>query len=1017
LTTLITIQQTTDDFGVDEFSKWSYDEPRIEATDIPRFEFTVPNQSGIPAHSLFVGKTIRIKRLGETQFTGVVESCDLPKGKEAATMAVIRGVHEGYHKLRRNICSSYDFDEDGDPATTRDAVTINPWFPFIFREPASTLDVYSNGYPVHFFTVDTMMQAFAGLKFAYQIDFQDNSHFLASDIYTTTNKMQVYRDGPTGDRRFCLQRTRKNGSGFTGVTTEKIESIPLMNGDPYIRRMGNISVVDVVLVGTRNGTDNPVMDVCRDAGDASGAGLVNNVTRTYTAVSLTHVANYNGSGMSAWTGSVNIGADAASEKAMLGFRIGIPGTDGSASTTKVYYGAFLATTVSDTDLTAGTITAYSAPTLDGTRGSERNAAEGDFHGLNRLEAVERLRLTTDAAIVDNPSAKWDAYVDGNLAFHFVQRRGSNVNREYSFGAGNLVSVHPTFYGGDIYYQVIALGPGSGIAQTRIVNKTAFSSGGLYDTALDPTPQGTGTSQYAPIARLGYFTDSEESSIVALARKAHSAMALHRAPTETYRIEVLNEALRFFGTGDSIRVVEVVTRANGYLRVVSLSRSGDGADREKLSITIGEKAPTIHDTVSTGASRTDRLTVSGKSQPAALGLAGNGVYFDKDFLGVYPLDLPDPERTAKVFLKFATRPWMTTSKTADFTGITSGSGGGTTVTSAGGGGSTVTSASGGSSSPTSAATAPGNTDNRVVSTGTNRSFGSDNTATISVGSSMNSGATWTTVTLTTLEGAWLTGNIESNTDNSGLRLRLEVRAEPLSVYEIVGDFPIDNIDDNEIASYSVFIPSAYLLALGYTGMSGARVTVFNVGGASASVTINNSGAAPVSGMVEIPTHLHAHAATHTHTVTIGSHTHDVTIGSHTHDVTIGNHTHTFGATQIPLKFGPYFFAGDSVATPTAANSPKYGPFNLSVDPADANGDGIPSTAEFDAKKHPNTFGLYSASQEGEIEITGLLNTEANEQFTPSHKIVLRGVGDSGNDNVGGLCVVDIRHRIVYREDPE
>lgn len=1016
MTTLISIQQTTDDFAVDEFTKWGYDEPRIEATDIPRFEFTVPNKSGIPAHSLFVGKTIRIKRLGETQFTGVVESCDLPKGKEATTMAIIRGVHEGYHKMRRNICSSYDFDEDGDPSTTRDAVTINPWFPFIFREPASTLDVYSNGYPVHFFTVDTMMQAFAGLKFAYQIDFQDNSHLLASDIYTTTNKMQVYRDGPSGDRRFCLQRTRKNGSGFTGVTTEKIESIPLMNGDPYIRKMGNISVVDVVLVGTRNGTDDPVMDVCRDAGDASGAGLVNNVARTYTAVSLTHVANYNGSGMSAWTGSVNIGSDAASEKGMLGFRIGIPGTDGSANTTKVYYGAFLATTVSDTDLTAGTITAYSAPTLDGTRGSERNAAEGDFHGLNRLEAVERLRLTTDAAIVDNPSAKWDAYVDGNLAFHFVQRRGSNVNREYSFGAGNLVSVHPTFYGGDIYYQVIALGPGSGIAQTRIVNKTAFSSGGLYDTALDPTPQGTGTSQYAPIARLGYFTDSEETSIVALARKAHSAMALHRAPTETYRIEVLNEGLRFFGTGDSIRVVEVVTRANGYLRVVSLSRSGDGADREKLTLTIGEKAPTIHDTVSTGASRTDRLTVSGKSQPAALGLAGNGVYFDKDFLGVYPLDLPDPERTAKVFLKFATRPWMTSSKTADFTGVTSGSGGATTVTSAGGGGSTVTSAGGGSSSPTSAPTSPGTSDVQSVPAAATTTF-TDGASGISVSSGVEN---TTDLRDTTADGENVVANLE------GFIIRWEITSSTASAVwqvqpvlegnngtNITGAYEhIDNLDSGETTSGWIFIPSAFILgvSLAPSSITAAHVKVRNVGGGSQ--TFGGS-----LNVFAVPRHAHPHSATHTHTVTIASHTHDVTINSHTHEVTIGNHTHAFGATQVPLKFGPYFFAGDSVATPTAANSPKYGPFTLSVDPADANGDGIPDTTEFNAKKHPNTFGLYSASQEGEIEITGLLNTEANEQFTASHKVVLRGVGDSGNDNIGGLCVVDIRHRIVYREDPE
>jgi hypothetical protein len=103
-----------------------------------------------------------------------------------------------------------------------------------------------------------------------------------------------------------------------------------MNGDPYIRGMGDISNVSVVLVGERSGTDDPVIEVCRDAADASGAGLVNNVTRTYSAVSLSHVANYNGSSLSAWTGSVDLSADGASEKGMLGFRIRIEGSDGSS---------------------------------------------------------------------------------------------------------------------------------------------------------------------------------------------------------------------------------------------------------------------------------------------------------------------------------------------------------------------------------------------------------------------------------------------------------------------------------------------------------------------------------------------------------------------------------------------------------------------------------------------------------------------------------------------------------------
>ena len=681
MSALATVRQTTDGVDVMDLEEVAYDEFPVRLDEIARFDLKVPDKAGVHAYRLFPGNEVLVRRAGAKAFPGIVETMEPSRGGGKATTVSVRGVHKGQHFLRRTLCTSYDFDEDGDPSTTRDGVTVAPWAPFTLRDPGGTLDIYGLAPPVDGVPVDSMVKMILGSRFVYQIDFRDNGHFLASDVYAAGNSLQVYRDGATGDLRPALQRVRKDGDGFhDNPSGERVESIPLYNGDRNIGSMGEVSSVTVTLVGVRSGTDDPVVEVCRDAVTSAGA---NNTSRTYSSVSLTHAASPNGvSGLDSWTGSVSFGG-AESVKNALGFRIRIAGSDGSAGTTKLYYlkaDCPLAST--DTGLTEGTIATYSNPDLDGLAEdpdtssatatvSGKDWVESDFHGMTRLDAMEALRRSTESDAGTNTSPHWDIWVDDDLALHFAERRGTDKARRYSFADGNMEVVRHQYDGVEVAYQTIAYGPGSGVSQTRIVNRTAFSSGGLYDPDLDPH-NGAATSGLRNIARTRAFVDSNEKSVVQLFRKARADHKLHRSPIETYDVDIVSEHVPAFGVGDGVRIKDVPTRSDATLRAVSIRRVFRGDRKEHVQVKFNEPPFAASRLNAATAQQADVITIRGVPTPTVTGLSANGTFFDATNYGFLEFDIEDGASVDKVFARFTPIPWQTKARAVTNQSTTSGS---------------------------------------------------------------------------------------------------------------------------------------------------------------------------------------------------------------------------------------------------------------------------------------------------------------------------------------------------------
>lgn len=1168
-----TARQTTDGIDLKNIARIEYEEPPIEVTATPRAKISVAG-AGPNAYWLAAGKEVDIKRGSSIVFPGVITTGAPTRSVGSGGEVSTNLVHRGYHRLRRLQNTDYDFDEDGDPATTRDGVTVNNWDRFIYREPASTLDAYGNGYPVHGINVTDVQRSFAGTRFVYQHAFEDNSHLLASQAFATSNGIQVYRDGATGDLGPRLQRVRKDGDGFSGTTAgiaspldssgnghtltesgtlttraspesrfvagydlgdgtngsggelttnsiplasfqgdfsatfiasidsthgaefllvysdstassaarpfsldldgtgnlrythgngsstaqasaastiatgfhritvqrdntaktvkvydngslvidldysagpdptaspasaglsigdvfggnaannelngavyevrlfnsvvpqatldqlvdpsddtykrsaegselalwflddggpilDTIESIPLMNGDPYIRGMGDISTVSVVLVGERNGTEDPAIELCRNAGDASGAGLVNNASRTYSSVTLTHTATYNGSGLSAWTGSVNLSGDAAVEKGMLGYRISIAGADGSANTTKIHYVTLVATTVSDVDLTEGTAETYSNGTAlvdsggtslrGGAVGNEEDWVVGDFLGMKRQEAVERLRTTTVSDSAVNTSPHWDFHIDKDLAYHWQERRGTDKTREYSVDAKNLLGIKHLYDGEEVAYQTIAYGAGSGSSVTRIVNKRTHATGGLYDPDRDPTTGSATKVELANVARVMEFVDSEETSILTLHRKAYAFHKLHREFIQHYEVDVLAEHIPFFETGDGIVVRDIPTRSNGTLRATHLRRVFTSDNVESLKVTFGD--PPMVSTAAIGASqeaRSDTLTVRAPKGTGSVALSGPGYFFDKDHIAPVPFNVPDG--VERCSLRITTLPWQANSKSVVSLGEANKA---TRETS-----QTFTSGSAGE--------IPGSVN--AFDEASSFDLSDTDYIAIDIAISGNSGAPASTVggvlhftietSFSTTAGGTLTAqgsDFHVAYDGGSL-----VHDEELAIYPVNGDFDGGNF------------------------LRGTRIDITDLGDQFADGE---------SVLVDLTYRLVA---------------------------------------KPTLEFGIYQFDGDSGDGTGAAVFCQEA--RLSIDAADADSDGLPTTAEFDAAIHPNPIGKSTQSRTIDVDATGWLRTSANGTIEPGvHYLYMRGAAAS--NNADGLGVVSVTPSFTFRQ---
>lgn len=180
------VTQVTDDVVIDTVIKGEYDEASLSFNDPPRFKLLVSNPSGIMGHILDNGKEVEIRRNGDLVFTGIVETVKPEDGSNGSRLEV-RGVHKAYKLIQQHLCDAYDFDEDDNPRTTRDAITINPWRYFILRKPGGALDEAGDELPIDGVTFDEVYECLLGTRFVHQIDFRDLQYLLPS---------QTGRDAP-----------------------------------------------------------------------------------------------------------------------------------------------------------------------------------------------------------------------------------------------------------------------------------------------------------------------------------------------------------------------------------------------------------------------------------------------------------------------------------------------------------------------------------------------------------------------------------------------------------------------------------------------------------------------------------------------------------------------------------------------------------------------------------------------------------------------------------------------------
>ena len=458
----------------------------------------------------------------------------------------------------------------------------------------------------------------------------------------TPQYLQVYRDGPTGDIRPALQRPRTGDTFAAGLD---VETIPLENGDQNIDPMGDISACSVLLIGQLNGTQDPTLEVSKNAR--------NTPNRTYTSITLTRLSNYLGSGLTAWSGSASI-PDNPNTNNSLAFRITIPGSSSDTATTKVQYMRFTATTRPDTGLSEGTIAQYSNPVAFPS--GDQDWLETDLSALpNRLDAMERVRTLTESAGGNNTSPHWDMMIDDQLRFHFVERRGQDVlNHDYSFANANLEVVEHEYYGKEVAFQTIAYGAGSGSATVRIVSKADYDTDyGLYDADRDP---GGLTRLHGDLPRVLPFVDSNETGYSSLLRKARAFHKLHRDPIENFSVKVDSEHLRYFTVGDRIRVIDLPSRVDGFLRVVGLRRNFSGSGKERLDVRLGEPVDDFASHLASTATETEINSVRAAPSPIDAGVAGNGYKFDKDHYAICRFGIPDGKRLKGLWVKFTTVPW-------------------------------------------------------------------------------------------------------------------------------------------------------------------------------------------------------------------------------------------------------------------------------------------------------------------------------------------------------------------------
>jgi hypothetical protein len=572
----------------DVFNTYSitYEDPKIALTDAPKFEIETDNVTGRRLNRYGAGKHILIYRDGQVVFNGIVEPSSFEKSSSGSTMK-ISGVLEGYKLLQDRVCDYYRASNNSY------APVVNPWQ--FGRLTNTTSNALIDG-----LRPDEIMKCVIGTKFIWQEWFDNHDYLLVTSI----NPLVVY------DGNLKLPKTSSVDAGTnTYAVTGTVESVALCNGDPSVDEMGNILSVNVKLVGTKYAGNNPYLYVCRDAG----------TTRTWHGVSLTF------DGSTVWTGSYSF-SDTQGQKNQFGYKI-ILNSDGNG-TTMLDYARFDAVTVTDTGIAEGSIAIYDDPnTTDDT-------VAINLAGQTRLEALEKLRLLTNTSTLYS-DVNWDAYIDNNNHFNFMQTRGVNRSDTFSFDNKNLTLLKQD-YDGEIKNALIALGQGEEPYAVTIV-------GAALQDASSIAIYGKKT---------GYFIDKGIPDAPTLYKRAKAYLKFMATPREKLEVQICNDPGLTWRVGDNINIVDGELDISGVYRVLTRKVVMKQDTSEQVTIELGTKSNTLGGLLRSIQSRFESQEIISQGSSSPSHALAAGMVFDSAKSAEYNFYVPENAQRVMISCKTA-----------------------------------------------------------------------------------------------------------------------------------------------------------------------------------------------------------------------------------------------------------------------------------------------------------------------------------------------------------------------------
>lgn len=390
------------------------------------------------------------------------------------------------------------------------------------------------------------------------------------------------------------------------------------------------------------------IEVCRNGGTT---GAVSG--RDFKSVSLTKTTETIQTSplvtRDKWVGSIGAndwGATATGNS--LAYKLTLTG-DG-AGTPWIDQIKLIANTESDVGITRGTFESYFGPgSLDGG-----DLYIGELVGLTRLEALAEVQGATvkvydpNSPVEDDRfSTFWDLWIDEFGVMNFKKNRGTELSGEFSFDERSYTALTKDTNVDELWWKVVAYGPGSGAIRTRIVSADEYANGGLTIQNVKDT--------YGDAAKIGIFEDKAAKTLRQLYLRARAELKLRSTPKTTYKLPngIISDYNVPYEVGDVIHLVDELSGVDEKIAINSLDFRVNSRQGEDISVELGEPVTSLADILKTlndeglAQSRQDQSVVK------RFNTAAEAITIDDVNYSVFTFTLPDTANIKSVFLNMHT----------------------------------------------------------------------------------------------------------------------------------------------------------------------------------------------------------------------------------------------------------------------------------------------------------------------------------------------------------------------------